>query len=72
MIGKFMYVSGKFFFDNCKDIGNICNWFEIGGGGLWDIGVYVFGFVWFVMGFEVSDILVCVWYENGVDVVVDV
>jgi predicted dehydrogenase len=72
MIGKLTHVSGKFSFDNRQDTDNIRNRPETGGGGLRDIGVYVFGAARFVTGQDASDISARVRFENGVDVVADV
>lgn len=71
-IGKLTHVSGKFSFDNRADTGNIRNRAETGGGGLRDIGVYVFGATRFVTGLEATDISARLRFENGVDVIADV
>ncbi|MDU9002705.1 Gfo/Idh/MocA family protein [Sedimentitalea todarodis] len=70
-IGKLVHVGGRFSFDN-RDAGNIRNQAEAGGGGLRDIGVYVFGAARFVTGAEPEDITARVRWQNGVDVFADV
>ena len=49
-IGTVRHVTGAFSFDNRSDVGNIRNRAETGGGGLRDIGVYVFGSARYVLG----------------------
>lgn len=71
-IGALTSISGKFSFDNRADTTNIRNRVETGGGGLRDIGVYVFGSARYVTGLEASDISARLRFENGVDVMADV
>lgn len=71
-IGALTHISGKFSFDNRADTANIRNRPETGGGGLRDIGVYVFGSARFVTGVEAEDIAARIRFENDVDVVADV
>lgn len=71
-IGKLTHVSGKFSFDNREKTTDIRNRPETGGGGLRDIGVYIFGSARFVTGEEASDISARLRFENEVDVVADV
>lgn len=70
-IGKLLHVCGRFSFTN-RDTSNIRNQAETGGGGLRDIGVYVFGAARFVTSAEPVDITARVRWENGVDVFADV
>lgn len=70
-IGKLVHVGGRFSFTN-RDAGNIRNRAETGGGGLRDIGVYVFGAARFVTGAEPGEIAARIRWENGVDVFADV
>lgn len=65
-IGKLVHVSGKFTYDN-RDMSNIRNRAETGGGGLRDIGVYTFGAARFVTGQEPGEISARIAWENGVD-----
>lgn len=51
-IGELLHISGAFTFDNSADTQNIRNTAGVGGGGLRDIGVYVFGSARFVTGAE--------------------
>ncbi len=71
-IGKLAHVSGKFSFDNRTDTDNIRNKAETGGGGLRDIGVYVFGSARFATGQEPQDISAKIRWENGVDAFAEV
>lgn len=70
-IGELLHVGGRFSFTN-RDAGNIRNRADAGGGGLRDIGVYVFGAARFITGAEPGDITARVRWENGVDVFADV
>ncbi|MGR3758559.1 Gfo/Idh/MocA family protein [Roseobacteraceae bacterium NS-SX3] len=71
-VGKLVHVSGKFTFDNRADTGNIRNRAETGGGGLRDIGVYVFGAARLATGEEPQEIAARIRWENGIDVLADV
>ena len=71
-IGTVRHVTGAFSFDNRADVGNIRNKAETGGGGLRDIGVYVFGSARYVLGAEATDISARVDFEEGYDVFADV
>lgn len=71
-IGDVRHVSGAFSFDNRADTDNIRNKAETGGGGLRDIGVYVFGSARYVLGAEATDIVARVSFENGFDTFADV
>lgn len=66
-IGRLRHVTGAFSFDNRADVGNIRNKAETGGGGLRDIGVYVFGSARYVLGVEPSDISARVELVDGYD-----
>ena len=70
-IGKLAHVSGRFSFDN-RDMANIRNRAETGGGALRDIGVYVFGATRFVTGEEPSEVATRIRWENGVDTFTDI
>jgi len=70
-IGALRHVTGRFTYDN-RDMVNIRNRAETGGGGLRDIGVYVFGAARFVTGQEPASISAQVKMENGVDTFADV
>ncbi len=68
-IGKLIRVSGTFSYDNSGDPGNIRNTAGTGGGGIPDIGVYVYGSTRYVTGEEPVEILsTAIDWENGVDV----
>ncbi len=71
-IGRLRHVTGAFSFDNRKDVGNIRNKAETGGGGLRDIGVYVFGSARYVLGAEASDVTARIEWESGFDTFADV
>ncbi|MEO0746118.1 MAG: Gfo/Idh/MocA family oxidoreductase [Pseudomonadota bacterium] len=71
-IGPVRHVTGAFSFDNRGDVGNIRNKAETGGGGLRDIGVYVFGSARYVLGAEASEITARVTLEDGFDTFADV
>ena len=70
-IGQLRNVTGAFSFDN-RDMGNIRNQAASGGGGLRDIGVYVFGAARFVTGREPVSLSARIAWENGVDTFADV
>lgn len=70
-IGRLRHVRGAFSYDN-RDAENIRNRPETGGGGLRDIGVYVFGSARFVTGEEPGEIAARVRWEDGVDVFAEV
>ncbi|MGB0905507.1 MAG: Gfo/Idh/MocA family protein, partial [Mangrovicoccus sp.] len=65
-IGRLWRVDGAFSFNN-RDMDNIRNKSE-SGGGLRDIGVYIFGSTRFVTGEEPSQLSADIRWENGVDV----
>lgn len=71
-IGKVRHVTGAFSFDNRADTDNIRNKAETGGGGLRDIGVYVFGAARFVLGQEASDVTARITWQDGFDTFADV
>ncbi|MEO0668725.1 MAG: Gfo/Idh/MocA family oxidoreductase [Pseudomonadota bacterium] len=71
-IGPVRHVTGAFSFDNRGDVGNIRNKAKTGGGGLRDIGVYVFGSARYVLGAEASEITARVTLEDGFDTFADV
>ena len=71
-IGAVRHVTGAFSFDNRADVDNIRNRADTGGGGLRDIGVYVFGSARYVLGAEATEISARVDYENGFDTFADV
>ncbi|WP_415921027.1 Gfo/Idh/MocA family protein [Tateyamaria sp. SN6-1] len=71
-IGKVRHVTGAFAFDNRSDTDNIRNKAETGGGGLRDIGVYVFGAARFVLGQEASDVTARITWQDGFDTFADV
>ncbi len=71
VIGALQHVAGRFSFDN-RDMGNIRNKAETGGGGLRDIGVYVLGSARFATGQEPQVTSARVRMENGVDVFAEV
>lgn len=66
-IGNLAHVSGKFSFDNRTETDNIRNKAETGGGGLRDIGVYVFGSARYATGEEPTEVNARIRWENGVD-----
>jgi len=70
-IGALRHVTGAFSFDN-RDMSNIRNQAASGGGGLRDIGVYVFGSARFVTGQEPISLSARIEWENGVDTFADV
>lgn len=70
-IGELVQVSGRFTYDN-RDMANIRNRAETGGGGLRDIGVYTFGAARFVTGQEPGEISARIAWENGVDIFAEV
>ena len=65
-IGKLRHVSAVFTYDN-RDMQNIRNRPETGGGGLRDIGVYTMGSTRFVTGEEPESLTADLELENGVD-----
>ena len=71
-IGKLAHVSGKFSYDNRSEMGNIRNKADTGGGGLRDIGVYVFGAARYATGLEPDEISARIRWENGVDTLTEV
>ncbi|MEX0283501.1 MAG: Gfo/Idh/MocA family protein [Paracoccaceae bacterium] len=71
-IGKLVHVDGKFSFDNRADVDNIRNKADTGGGGLRDIGVYVFGSARYVTGHEPDDLSARIRWENGIDAFAEV
>lgn len=69
VIGDLVQVDGVFSFNNSKDVANIRNRPDTGGGSLPDIGVYTFGSARYVTGQEPETILnATIQWENGVDV----
>lgn len=66
-VGKLWRIDGAFSFNN-RDVGNIRNRADMGGGGLRDIGVYVMGGARFATGLEPADVQARIQWENGVDV----
>lgn len=66
-IGELVHVSGAFSYDN-RDLSNIRNRAEVGGGALPDIGVYVIGSARFATGAEIEGISARIRWEGGVDV----
>lgn len=71
-IGQLRHVTGAFSFDNRHDADNIRNKAETGGGGLRDIGVYVFGSARYVMDREPDEVSARIEWENGFDTFADV
>lgn len=71
-IGQLRHVTGAFSFDNRTDVNNIRNKAETGGGGLRDIGVYVFGSARYAMGCEPDEVTAQIEWENGFDTFADV
>ncbi|MEM9250221.1 MAG: Gfo/Idh/MocA family oxidoreductase [Pseudomonadota bacterium] len=69
-IGELVQICGAFTYDN-RDMANIRNRAETGGGGLRDIGVYPIGAARFIMGAEPVVDRVDVRWEEGVDTFVD-
>jgi len=66
-VGRLRRVDGAFSFDN-RDMGNIRNRPETGGGSLPDIGVYTMGSARWATGAEPAEISAWIEWENGVDV----
>lgn len=66
-VGRLRRVDGAFSFDN-RDMANIRNRAETGGGSLPDIGVYTMGSMRWATGAEPAEILARIEWENGVDV----
>ena len=71
-IGRLAHVSAFFSYDNSDDPGNIRNRAETGGGGLPDIGVYIFGCTRYVTGQEPTDIAARIEFEQGVDTTAEI
>ena len=65
-IGALTHVEGRFSYDN-RDMGNIRNRPEVGGGALRDIGGYVMGSARFVTGAEPETLTSRIRWDNGVD-----
>ncbi len=65
-VGRLVYVEGRFSFDN-RDMSNIRNRAEAGGGALRDIGVYVMGSARFATGAEPEEVSARIRWENGID-----
>jgi predicted dehydrogenase len=69
-IGDLIHVEGFFAFDNSADTTNIRNSSAVGGGGIYDIGVYTYGATRYVTGQEPDAITHAdLTFENGVDVI---
>jgi len=66
-IGQLRRIDGAFSYNN-RDLANIRNRADMGGGGLRDIGVYVMGGARFATGLEASEVQARIQWENGVDV----
>lgn len=66
-IGPVRHVDAAFSYDNRSEPGNIRNRPETGGGGIPDIGVYIYGSVRFATGAEPEAIESHIIWENGVD-----
>ena len=66
-IGRLGHVNGLFSFDN-RELGNIRNRPETGGGAIPDIGIYTLGGARFATGLEPEDLSARLTWENGVDV----
>jgi predicted dehydrogenase len=66
-VGRLWRIDGAFSYNN-RDLGNIRNQAEAGGGGLRDIGCYVMGAARFATGLEATDVQARIQWENGVDV----
>ena len=66
-VGRLRRVDGAFSFDN-RDMANIRNRAETGGGSLPDIGVYTMGSVRFATGAEPAEVSARIEWENDVDV----
>ncbi|MEL7214637.1 MAG: Gfo/Idh/MocA family oxidoreductase [Pseudomonadota bacterium] len=68
VIGRLRHVEAVFTYDNSDDPGNVRNAAAFGGGGLPDIGVYIFGATRYVTGAEPEAILsTTIEREAGVD-----
>lgn len=70
-IGTLTHVDGAFSFDN-RDMENIRNKADAGGGALRDIGVYVIGATRFVTGEEPVEVSGRIRWENGIDIFSDI
>jgi len=66
-IGRLWRIDAAFSYNN-RDLGNIRNQADLGGGGLRDIGCYVMGGARFATGLEATDVQARIRWENGVDV----
>ncbi len=66
-VGRLWRIDGAFSFNN-RDMRNIRNQADMGGGGLRDIGVYLLGGARFVTGLEPTEVRARIQWENGVDV----
>lgn len=66
-VGQLRRIDGGFSYNN-RDLANIRNRAEVGGGGLRDIGCYVMGSARFATGLEATDVHANIQWENGVDV----
>ncbi|MFQ6548761.1 Gfo/Idh/MocA family protein [Aestuariibius sp. 2305UL40-4] len=72
-IGRLRHVQALFAYNNASDTGNIRNDAAKGGGGIPDIGVYIYGSTRFATGQEPEEIVSArIEWENGVDVVANV
>ncbi|SFR55584.1 Gfo/Idh/MocA family protein [Litoreibacter janthinus] len=65
-VGRLRQVSCAFSFDN-RDLSNIRNKPDMGGGALPDIGVYALGCARFATGAEFENVAAQIEWENGVD-----
>jgi len=66
-VGKLWRIDGAFSFNN-RDLSNIRNRADMGGGAPRDIGVYVMGAARFATGLEATDVRARIQWEHGVDV----
>lgn len=66
-VGQLRRIDGAFSYNN-RDLANIRNRAEAGGGGLRDIGCYVMGSARFATGLEATGVHASIQWENGVDV----
>ena len=71
-IGALRHIRGAFSFDNSADVGNIRNTAGTGGGGLRDIGVYIFGSARFVTREEPEVTSARLRFEQDFDTFADV
>lgn len=65
-VGRLARIDATFSFNN-RDLGNIRNRADMGGGGLRDIGVYVMGCARLATGLEPEDVQARIRWEHGVD-----